>query len=122
MVGRSLRDQERSLVRVLLGGGPTAAAYLSRLEEYAVEDMDDGGMGSILFVGSHPNSNRELGVELGAAEFTDSDGIFVLVYLNADNFGELYEMEIWKGTGTPVISYPNPEDLRPLGGSSSSRR
>jgi hypothetical protein len=46
-----------------------------------VEEMNDGGMGSLRFVGS---ADRRFGKCVGEAEFDDEDGMLVSVALNVD--------------------------------------
>jgi hypothetical protein len=38
--------------------------------------------------------------------FIDSDGIPIMVYLDLDQSGALYELDIWKVDFSPVIKYP----------------
>lgn len=75
-----------------------------------VEDMNDGGMGGIRFVSSNPQ--RQLGGTLAEAEYEDADGIKVSITLNADQYGDLYEIDFWKVDFSPLRLYPRPEQLR----------
>jgi len=72
-----------------------------------VEEMDDGGMGSLLFKSG--KLDRFLGKELASETFVDTDGVEVIVTLSLDNYGELFELDVWKVDFSPVIS------LRPRG-------
>ena len=47
-MGRRLREGERNLISAMLNGEPHSG-LLSNLEACAVEDMQDGAMGSIRF-------------------------------------------------------------------------
>jgi len=67
-----------------------------------VEEMDDGGMGSLLFKSS--KLDRLLGKELASKTFVDTDGVEVIVTLSLDNYGDLFELDVWKVDFSPVIS------------------
>ncbi len=59
-----------------------------------VKDMNDGGMGSLLFASS--KKDRRLGDVIARIQYQDEDGVTVLVSLNLDKEGELYELDSWK--------------------------
>ncbi|MEG2802620.1 hypothetical protein [Stenotrophomonas sp.] len=83
-------------VPVSLDLSPEALSIVS------VEDMDDGGMGSIRFVSD--KLDRHLGEELVRKVFLDEDGVEVIVTLSLDNDGDLFELDIWKVDFSPVVS------------------
>jgi hypothetical protein len=65
--------------------------------------MSDGGMGSLYFVsGDEEPKNRKFGRRIGEMQFEDTDGIPILVSLNIDEDGNLYELDIWKADFSPV--------------------
>jgi hypothetical protein len=80
-MARPLTLKERDLVVFILGQSSPLHGHLN-----LVEEMNDGGMGSLRFVGS---ANRRLGACVGEAEFDDADGVTVSVALNIDQRGEL---------------------------------
>jgi hypothetical protein len=80
------------------------------LDSEIVEELDDGGMGSIRFT-SPVISNRKLGETIAEAEFLDKDNIPVLVSLNLDQLGNIYEIDIWKADFTPVLEWPQSNQL-----------
>jgi hypothetical protein len=61
--------------------------------------MNDGGMGSLRFVGS---ADRRFGKCIGEAEFDDLDGVPVSVALNVDQYGQLFELDLWKVDFSPL--------------------
>ena len=79
-----------------------------KLEEVKIEDMDDGGMGSIMFCG---NADRRFGQKIVEAKYVDADGILVFIAVNLDNHGKLYELDFWKADFSSIISYPSPESV-----------
>jgi hypothetical protein len=91
---RSLTSEELDLITFILGQGSN---LLGRGD--LVEEMNDGGMGSLRFVGVQ---GRHLGKCVGSAEFIDADGILASVALNVDQNGELFELDIWKVDFSPL--------------------
>lgn len=88
----------------MLMSKPDAAPLASQLPQCSVEEMDDGGMGGLKFSSSH--ENRSLGPQIASAEFLDEDGITVIATLNLDNYGDLYELDIWKTDFSPLRRFP----------------
>jgi hypothetical protein len=72
-------------------------------------DMKDGNMGSIRFARDGP---RVLGKVLAEAQYTGEDGVCVSIAINADNKGDLFEVDFWKVDFSPLKRYPNRSDLR----------
>jgi hypothetical protein len=106
---RPLRGEERNLIRFLLSGIAHSPGLADTLEDARAVDMNDGGMGSVRFVQAE---RRVFGRTLAEAEYTDADGICVSIALNADNRGDLFEVDFWKVDFSPLKRYPNPSDLR----------
>jgi hypothetical protein len=107
-MGRRLREDELSLISAMLNG-TRHPELLSTLKVCAVEDMQDGGMGSIRFCGSE---GRRLGAAIAEAEYTDADGVLVSIVLNTDTNGALYEVDFWKVDFSPLCQYPSISALR----------
>lgn len=95
----------------MLGGKPTRDQFTFDLEACLVEDMQDGGMGSIRFV-SHSQRQRAFGRAIAEAEYTDDDGLLVSIAINTDDSGKLYEIDFWKVDFSPLRRYPTRLDLR----------
>ena len=108
--GRQLRENERVLISAMLSGKPSYAELMSNLDASSVEDMQDGGMGSIRFLSG--DKARHLGEAIAEAEYIDDDGVLVIIALNTDSRGRLYEIDFWKVDFSPLRSYPSPSDLR----------
>lgn len=100
---RPLRVEEYSLICALLGHVRGGEQLLHQLECAQVGEMDDGGMGSLKFEGKEP---RSLGSCLVEAEYVDCDGVLVSIALNADNSGQLYELDMWKVDFAPLREFP----------------
>jgi len=108
---REPTDPERRLLALL-------AEQASELEpgwheELLVSEMDDGGMGSLrLSVRGAPiPEKRRFGRKVAELQFTDVDGVEVLVTLNVDADGKPLELDIWKTDFSPLIKVP--DDVRP---------
>jgi hypothetical protein len=118
---RKLTEVEKKLLLTM----PLIDAAYEEIVESAVdedvEELDDGGMGSLAF---DPNSNshnmrlmskikpikvngkkyavevyadqRKFGKIISEIETNDSDGIPVLISLYVDNLNNIYELDIWK--------------------------
>jgi hypothetical protein len=69
--------------------------------------MEDGGMGSLYIVSERERSERKLGRALAEITFSDIDGVDVLVTLNIDQFGEIFELDIWKTDFSKTIKLPD---------------
>lgn len=103
---RSLRPEEVRVLAALLGSSPTATDH-----SVLVEDMADGGMGSIRFARISGES-RSLSKAIAKAEYVDADGVLVSIVVNIDEQGDLYELDFWKVDFSPLREYPKPEQLQ----------
>lgn len=74
--------------------------------QLTVKSMDDQGMGSLFLFQSNKNE-RKFGEQISECTFIDNDGVKVIVSLNVDQYGELFELDIWKVDYTPLIKFPN---------------
>src|SRR5215467_7685567 len=93
--GRQLRNEERDLITAMLRSKPSHAELLNGLNARTVDDMQDGGMGSIRF-NDGSGAGRHLGGAVAEAEYTDDDGVLVSIVLNTNDGGGLYEVDFWK--------------------------
>ncbi len=74
---------------------------------FEVIELEDGSMGSIAFIRNDKlYEERKLGGVIGKFDYRDSDGIDILMTLFKDSDGFLYELDVWKGSLEPRISYP----------------
>jgi hypothetical protein len=106
--GRPLHSEEDALIRTLLAGVYSAEALETALRNARVANMQDGGMGSIRFLGS---GLKTFGTALVEAQYVDSDGVLVSITVNADKHGELFELDFWKVDFSPLMRYPNPSNI-----------
>lgn len=103
---RLLNLAEKELILHMLDRASRAAHFRDMLADYLVEDMSDGGMGSVRF--SSPNAEgRRLGELLYQMEFADEDGVPVIATLFLDSLGQLFELDMWKVDFSPLKRFPD---------------
>ena len=102
---RPLSLSELALVLYMLRETPNAHRFLLQLPTINVEEMDDGGMGSLRFVS--PKPSRRLGEVIAEIQYQDEDGVPVLASLNLDEDGEMYELDSWRVDFSPLKRIPN---------------
>jgi hypothetical protein len=103
---RLLRPDEKSLLAALISKAHGPKDLVESLSNCRVEEMSDGGMGSLRF-SPQDGRPRLLGERLLDAEFADVDGVPIMVRVNLDDCGELYELDIWKVDFSPVVQFPS---------------
>lgn len=108
---RKLKKCEIEILQILIQSSGTANyALLDGLKHLSVNEMDDGGMGSIYFL-SKSKGVRGLGETVAEAEFKDIDGVTVSLCLNLDNRGELLELDMWKTDFSELKLWPSSRQL-----------
>ena len=100
---RHLSESEKSLVKLMLQGVDFPGITADSLAAIEVEEMDDGGMGSLLFKSS--KLDRLLGKELASKTFVDTDGVEVIVTLSLDNYGDLLSWMYGKSTSRQLLAF-----------------
>jgi hypothetical protein len=108
---RDLRDDERAVIRKLLSRSGLEEDFEKQLARMKVQTMPDGGMGSLQFYNGRPRSPLDYGEQIAEAAFQDADGVPVSVTLNVDQEGELFELDVFKANGSPLVRYPDLDDL-----------
>ena len=99
---RKLTSQEKKIIIKLLQANKSKLEeFTQHIDNYFVENMNDGGMGSIRFI-RNSQQKRILGEVIAEEEFIDEDQIPVLISLNLDSEGEFFELDIWKVDFSPV--------------------
>ncbi|GAA4333915.1 DUF6984 family protein [Flaviaesturariibacter amylovorans] len=103
MALRPIAPEERALIEHLLKQVTNGGKY--RIPD-EVEPYSGSGPGSILLArrGEHAG-------DLVEAEYRDKDRQPVLITLSVNEFGELYDLDLWRSDFDPLQQYPRPEDL-----------
>lgn len=103
---RPLRAEERTLIEYLL-----TQLGLS-LGDYPIADMvveyEGGVMGSISMCDEGADNYAG---DLIQVEYTDVDGVPVIITLTKDNNNQLLDLDFWKEDFSKLISYPKPEQV-----------
>ncbi len=108
---RHLKDEEKALISKMILGLSAEALGFESLDTILVEEMADGGMGSLSFV--QPSSGqRRFGKKIQEATFSDADGVIVSVTVNLDQDGRLFELDVWKVDFSPLKRIPAPSEIR----------
>ncbi|GAB6120960.1 DUF6984 family protein [Dysgonomonas termitidis] len=77
-------------------------------KELMVRSMSDGGMGSLyLYPKDCKDELRRFGKQISEVTFKDKDGVDVVVSLNTDDKGNLYELDIWKTDFNQLVEIPD---------------
>ena len=94
----------------MVRGTPFEDRVLHQMSHALVEDMNDGGMGSVRFRDNR-HGKRFFGRQIGEASFVDEDGIVVSVTLSLDQHGELFELDLWKVDNSRLRKYPRQNEI-----------
>jgi hypothetical protein len=79
------------------------------LSSLKVEVMNDGEMGSHKFITN--NKDSQFGKNVAQCEFIDSDGIHISAALFLDQYGALYELDLFKSDFSKLLRWPSTEEL-----------
>ncbi|WP_409456461.1 MULTISPECIES: DUF6984 family protein [unclassified Sphingobacterium] len=85
---------------------PVGAAIIASLENLFVEEMDDGGMGSLQVI-LEGEDHRRYGGTLADMDSHDVDGMYLLISVIVDTDDNFYELDIFKGDFSPLIKIPD---------------
>lgn len=102
---RRLTSAEIKLISYLVRDTSEGAAIIASLEELFVEEMDDGGMGSLQVIVEGEDRRRYGGV-LADMDSHDADGMYLLISVILDTDDNFYELDIFKGDFSPLIKLP----------------
>lgn len=108
---RELRDDERAIIEKLVENTPYEDTVVAELARLPVQDMPDGGMGSLKFR-TRRLGKAVYGKEIAEGAFQDADGMPVSVTLSLDDGGELFEFDVFKADGSPLKRYPDAGELK----------
>jgi hypothetical protein len=111
MAFREATDGETRLLR-FLGNAAQPKLSPSWMDGLQVEDMSDGGMGSLsLYVRGSSSSDRAFKQCLSVCQFNDRDGVPVIASLYAEKYGNPFELDIWKVDFSPLSEIPENFEL-----------
>jgi hypothetical protein len=104
---RLLKKEELDLMVYLLKDKPNTKHMIEKLPGALVEEMNDGGMGSLKFLNKN-KLNRRHESTIAQIQLLDIDGIPLLISIDLDGEGDIYELDVWKGDSSPTKQFPVP--------------
>ncbi|AMS27045.1 hypothetical protein AEM51_08450 [Bacteroidetes bacterium UKL13-3] len=100
---RKLYQKEKLLINCILEG----KSHEYDIENLYVSEMNDGGMGSLYFIMEDKDEHyRKMGRMIVEKQFLDTDNVPILVSLNVDEDGYLFELDIWRADFGIILEYP----------------
>ncbi|HVW96457.1 MAG TPA: hypothetical protein VHA56_10865 [Mucilaginibacter sp.] len=104
---RKLTENEISIITWIIKDTEEGKSIINHLNEILVEEMDDGGMGS-LRVFKSGNDDRSYSRELGE-EFKglDIDNVPVFISVLLDTDGNFFELDVFKADFSPLRKFPS---------------
>ncbi|WP_217426365.1 DUF6984 family protein [Pandoraea anhela] len=107
---RKISDNEYLLVIDLISSAKIDRLRMENLIRSArgalVEPMSDGGMGSVKFVWDE-GGRRKFDCELVEKQYLDLDNVPISAAINLDQYGELFELDIWKVDFSEIKNFPS---------------
>jgi hypothetical protein len=117
MIIRKLSNKEQEVLEFLVAHSEIVnkRGIHEWLANCECRELSDGEMGSIQLINaSEDNLKTKFSHAVVECEFTDKDGVKVIISLNISNNGYPYELDFWKVDFEPLIGYPAPGDLKSL--------
>ena len=107
---RKIREHERVLIEFMLEKiGFTTQDYPINQDVF---EYEGGKMGSIsLGIDNNPD---DYDGDLIQIEYTDTDGISVVITLTKNNKNQLLDLDFWKEDFSKLITYPAPNHVKVL--------
>jgi hypothetical protein len=95
------------LLAVLVSKADNLSLPTEWLETLKVQQMDDGGMGSLRLLSTTTSvAKRAFGRQVSELIFEDVDGVKVIASLYLDVSGAPMELDLWKTDFSPLICIP----------------
>ena len=105
---RNLTKGEKAFIMEMLKYTDETHIFSHLLDQAIVEEMDDGGMGSLKFI--YENVEQALfGRDLIAVQFKDVDYTLVIASIYLDRQDKLFEIDVWKVDFSPLCHELNLE-------------
>ncbi len=103
---RKIRDEEIELIKFLLVKSnlePNQFIISDMVDEYEGGKMGSVGLGKVGAVYER---------DIIQAEYSDIDGIEVIISLTKDTENQLLDLDFWKTDFSKLLKYPAPTDLK----------
>ena len=109
---RLLTEAEKALAAKLIAASSLGNRLMPDLSQVQVRPPLDWGLGGHIFQSDNPVTDRRFGGWVCEAIFDDVDGVLVSIALDVDQFGDLFELDIWKVDFTQLVRFPRPDEVR----------
>ena len=104
---RKPTQEEQHILEVLVAKTSKINLPAKWLETLEVQEMDDGGMGSLRLIFPNTSSKEKVfGKQASELVFNDEDGVKVVATLNLDSTDMPIELDLWKTDFSPLIRIP----------------
>lgn len=100
---RRLRKEEIDLIIWMIQGTKESDYIIPSLTTLLVEEMKDGGMGSLSVVSE---KHRLYSRDLAYIELLDKDGVPLWITVHLDTDDNFFELDVWKIDNSPLIQFP----------------
>lgn len=104
---RNLKKEESELIIALLKDKANTNDIIKKLPDLLVEEMDDGGMGSLKFISTNGETHSFF-KQVAEITLLDIDGIRVSIAINLDENGDIFELDIFKSDFSKLKQFPVP--------------
>lgn len=105
MVRRKLKADEVALITWMIKDTEEGKTIIDSLNELTVEEMEDGGMGSLRIV-KDGEDDRLYSRDLAKADLFDIDMVPVFISVDLDTNGDFYELDVFKADFSPLKRFP----------------
>jgi len=103
---RKLKESEIALITWMIKGTDEGRRIIGKLNEISVEEMNDGGMGSLKVV-VDGEDRRVYSRDLAKVDLYDIDGVPVFISVNLDTDENFFELDIFKADFSPLKKFPS---------------
>ncbi|WPU95704.1 hypothetical protein SNE25_09255 [Mucilaginibacter sabulilitoris] len=104
---RNLKKEEQDLIVFMLRDNSLNKDYTQDISKSTVQEMDDGGMGSLKFL-YNDGKMRKFHKGIANISILDIDEVPVSFAINVDDNGDLFELDVFKGDFSPLQQFPIP--------------
>jgi len=105
MLRRKLKPEEIALITWMIKSTDEGPSIIDKLEKLIVEEMEDGGMGSLRVV-VEGEDKRLFSRELAKVDLFDLDQVPVFISVDLDTDGNFFELDVFKGDFNPLKKFP----------------
>jgi len=106
MIRRKLKEDEIALITWMIKGTIEGSNIINTLNKLIVEEMEDGGMGSLRVV-VEGKDDRLYGRDLAKVDLFDADHVPVFISVVLDDKGSFFDLDVFKADFSPLKKFPS---------------